>query len=231
MAYKTQYQGTNVQDFVNMEWSTISHMTKKELWDFSRRAVVAANKRVNNMYKALGEYSPGVRNFLDGSGGGKVSMNMTANQMRSSIANLRNFMAPPAAGEMTTKTLSGYKKYLKTYDRILGEQRFSRGDETVTYAELPEDDRRSMWNFIDSARSQTGYGNSKEQGSDAFIKTLTEMWARVGQPQFERGQDATTVVSQEELFDARDTAAQRYQQSLRENLEEIEDFDSWRNNQ
>lgn len=222
MAYKTQYQGTSVSDFLDTSWSEINNMNKKELWDYSRQAVQAANKRVSRMQKALGDVSPGVQRFLD-AGGGKVNMKMTQGQMKATIANLRNFLEPAEPGTLTTKTLSGYKKYLKTMGDIIGETRFQTNEGFTTYADLSEDARRSLWNFIDSARSETGYGRTKEMGSDAFIKNMTEYWVGNGQFSFDRGQEVTTVISQDELMTRRGEIARAFAESLGE----MRDFNSF----
>lgn len=222
MAYKTQYQGTSVNDFLDTSWYDINGMTKKELWDFSRQAVQAANRRVSRMEKALGDVSPGVQRFLD-AGGGKVSMKMSPGQMKATIVNLRNFLEPPDPGTLTTKTLSGYKKYLKTIGNIIGETRFQTNEGFTSYADLPEESRRSLWNFIDSARSETGYGRTKEMGSDAFIKNMTEYWVGNGQFNFDRGQEVTTVISEEELQTRRGQIARAFAESLGV----MEDFNSF----
>lgn len=213
---RSQYYGTNVQEFLNMPWENIDHMNKRELRDFAQRASTAANKRVKNMYNALGEYSPGVQKFLD-AGGGKVNLKMSVNQLRKSVANLQSFLAPPDT-EHSTTTLTAYREYLEFYSEKFSEIKFQSGDEVVRYKDLSTEARRNMWHFVDSAISQneTKVGTSGEMGSNEFIPLMIEKWVSLNQPHFEKGQDIATVgVTREELGQLEQIAIAEHSRNIR----------------
>lgn len=102
-------KGLSIKDIMNMDWSDVSKLTRKELASVTSRLVSASNKRLRRLEQSdyIGE-SPAYRSVKERTGEVRFSVKGKKHgQIERTFKEAKHFLS------LKTSTISGYNKVLK----------------------------------------------------------------------------------------------------------------------
>ena len=111
-------KGLSIKDILEMDFSDIQKLNRKELANVTSRLVSASNKRVRRLEKSeLGE-SPALRSLKARTGGQTILSvkNKSQGQLQRAFVQAKSFLSSK------TSSISGYKKVIKNIKKTISER-------------------------------------------------------------------------------------------------------------
>ena len=157
-------KGLSIKDILEMDFSDIQKLTRKELANVTSRLVSASNKRIRRLEKTeLGE-SPALRSLKARTGDIRLSVKgKTQGQLQRTFTEAKHFL------NLKTSTIGGYKSVIKNIKKSIGER---------TGKSISEVDVSKLYSTLHKAQELGLVDKRGSKGSEQAVNEIIDILER-----------------------------------------------------
>lgn len=157
-------KGLSIKDILNMDFSDIQKLTRKELANVTSRLVSASNKRIRRLEKSeLGE-SPALRSLQTRTGENRLSVKgKSQGQLQRTFTEAKHFL------NLKTSTISGYKSVIKNIKKSVSER---------TGRSISEIDVSKLYSTLHKAQELGLVDKRGSKGSEQAVNEIIDILER-----------------------------------------------------
>ena len=157
-------KGLSIKDILNMDFSDIQKLTRKELANVTSRLVSASNKRIRRLEKSeLGE-SPALRSLQTRTGENRLSVKgKSQGQLQRTFTEAKHFL------NLKTSTIGGYKSVVKNIKKSVSER---------TGRSISEIDVSKLYSTLHKAQELGLVDKRGSKGSEQAVNEIIDILER-----------------------------------------------------